>query len=760
MVTVEEFDSVPTAPSSNIQPLIRFIKRKAWLIAGVAGIVTGVGTWYTIANTVPIYQGAFQLLVEPVSREGQLSDPASITGSSRNNANGGLDYSTQLRILQSPKMIEQILAGLQTQYPSLTEDELRANLAIGRVGGNGRFDQSKIVEVRYQSENPQAILDVLLVTADEYLEYSLEERKSNLSEGVKFIDEQLPKLRQDVDTLNAQIQALRQQYNFLNPEAQASGVYEETRELATQQMELQRQLQELGTRYVNLRSQLNVTPEEAADELLLRGDPAYQELLGQIKQLNIELASESTRFQVGSPTIQFLQEKQQNLQILLAQETQRILGRSVASARLQSIVENQQSESRTALLQEYINISNELEALQSRNQLLTQDRAIFEQQVQMFPAIERQYRELVRQAEIATKTLDEFSLKKQLLQVEVAQEQFPWEVIAEPELRQQPNGELISVTEDSLQDTVVKLGLLGVVLGVGIAFLIEKLQNRFYSDQEIEEVSQLPLLATIPAYQHQQRNLPASDTLTPLLEGSSSPHQSLPFAKSFDTLYTNLRLSATHQSIGSLAVCSAEPQNGKSTVAIHLAQAAALTGKKVLLVDADLPHPQLHDVFKLPNQRGLSDLLLNPDSSIDDFVYQSSAIDNLYVMTAGTHQSTRLLGSERLAATMEMLAANFELVIYDTPYLADYSNTNLLAAHTDGVTFVIDSKNNKRSTVKSILEKAKNLNVPVLGIVVNQIPKRKKANLHLENFTQMSSDGEQEPDAVSKDVEIYSQAGQ
>lgn len=242
------------------------------------------------------------------------------------------------------------------------------------------------------------------------------------------------------------------------------------------------------------------------------------------------------------------------------------------------------------------------------------------------------------------------------------------------------------------------------------------------------------------------------------MEDTNSQRKSLPFAKSFDTLYTNLRLSGTAQSTRSLAVCSAESQDGKSTVAIHLAQAAALTGKRVLLVDADLYHPQLHETFKLPNQKGLSELLTNPDFSIRSVIHQSPQISNLYVLTAGTALSPRLLASEQLSSVMEKLSASFDLVIYDTPYLADHTNTNLLAAQTDGVAFVVNSQKNKRSVVQSILQKTKDLHVPVLGVIVNQVPKRKQAALNLENFAHVNAEKDIQPDTVLENVEVYPQA--
>jgi capsular exopolysaccharide synthesis family protein len=167
---------------------------------------------------------------------------------------------------------------------------------------------------------------------------------------------------------------------------------------------------------------------------------------------------------------------------------------------------------------------------------------------------------------------------------------------------------------------------------------------------------------------------------------------------------------------------SAVPGDGKSTVAIHLAQTAASIGQRVLLIDADLRRPQLHLRLGLPNQQGLSDVITT-DLSLNDAIVRSSVEENLFVLTAGqpTSDSIKLLSSAKMQYLMEQFQAFFDLVIYDTPPLLGLADGNILAANTDGIVLVVGLQKTDRSLLTKSLDGLKISGASVLGIVANGI---------------------------------------
>jgi capsular exopolysaccharide synthesis family protein len=167
---------------------------------------------------------------------------------------------------------------------------------------------------------------------------------------------------------------------------------------------------------------------------------------------------------------------------------------------------------------------------------------------------------------------------------------------------------------------------------------------------------------------------------------------------------------------------SAVAGDGKSSVAIHLAQTAASIGQRVLLVDADLRRPQLHVRLGLPNQQGLTDVIAT-DLSLNDAIVRSPFEENLFVMTAGqpTSDSIKLLSSAKMQYLMEQFQAFFDLVIYDTPPLLGLADGSILAANTDGIVLVVGLEKTDRALLTKSLDGLKISGASVLGVVANGI---------------------------------------
>ncbi|MBD1834326.1 polysaccharide biosynthesis tyrosine autokinase [Cyanobacteria bacterium FACHB-472] len=713
----------------NVRQLLMVVRRRALVILGVAIAVTsGVGAW-TYSQT-PKYEGSFQLLVEPVTAENKLSKLTQVPGVAQDLQESSLDYETQIKVLLSSERMAGIVEFLKKRYPDVSYESLVVENRLNII----QLEKTKILEVRYRDTDPDKIKYVLFELAKVYLRYSLQERQSNLNQGIKFVEGQLPALRERVDKLQGQLQTFRQRYNILDPEEQAKQLAQQVTEIEEQKLDTRVKQNEASSLYAALQKQLGIPPQQAIATAALSEAPRYQELLKKLQEVETKLATESARFLPESPNIQALQNQRQNLLPLLRKEAAAVLGTTAVTNEPSLASPNS---IRLELTQQYVDAANQMQVLQLRYQAIARAENILNQQVRLLPVIARQYTDLQRELTVATESLNRFLGVKETLQIEAAQKSLPWQLISKPQKPEQP-------IFPKPKRNIIMGAIAGLMLGLAAAILAERLDNVFHSPEELKESTRLPLLGLIP-HQKELKLFKPIVELVNLTQGENSRtkaqnqarettprerannrkaswYNASPFLEAFRSLHTNVRFLGSDTPIHSLVVSSASPADGKSTVSVHLAQAAAAMGQRVLLVDADLRRPQVHHVLGLENNQGLSNVIatgLTPREAIQ----RLPSWDNLYVLTAGQipPDPTRLLSSKRMQYLMEQLNAVFDLVIYDTPPILGLADGRLLAVHTNGVIMVARLGKTDRSVLLQAIDALKISSAPVLGMVANGV---------------------------------------
>jgi len=730
--SVDEGEELSAQPQKalNLKPLVRTFQRKALIIIGIIGLV-GAGVYYKISGGQKTYQGNFRILVEPVTTEARIADPSALA----NQGEGGgvpsrdffsLDYPTQLEILQSSQMLSAIAKQVQKRYPQVTEDFIKRGLLVLRVGEND-FTTTKILEVSFIGQDPAIVEFVLQETKKKYLKYSLDERKTRIGEGVKFIEDQLPGLSKRVNDLKSDLQMIQQQQKITDPKEQGAELLKQVRTVEDLELETQRLLQEQKTLYANLQKQLDLTPDEAIAASALSEEPQYKDLLTKVKEVEGQIAVETARFKSANPIVEALERKRANLVALLNQQTQRILGQNLVGTAANSKVQNFQNSIRIGLIKQLVDTANQIQVLEARSQALAQTKNNLSREAREFPIIARRYNELQQQLDIAARTRDQLLSQRETLRIQAAQSQVPWEMVSEPQIPRDPKGEPIPIAANNKNKFVMAV-LAALVLGLGSAILIEKLQNIFYCADDVKDGVEAPLLGEIPLDKNAKNFPPSIANAYAYLEGKErNKKNASEFIEAFDSLYTNIRFLSSNRTISSLAVGSATVGEGKSTVALNLAHVAALAGQRVLLVDANLHSPSLHLLLELPNVKGLSNLLDNQNEP-NEIIQRSHLADNLFVLTAGLPipGTARRLASSQMQYLMEELQATFDLVIYDTPPLVDSKDANFLAARTDGILLVVAIRQVNFSVVQKVFSQLENFGIPCLGTVANHATKHRR----------------------------------
>jgi tyrosine-protein kinase len=265
---------------------------------------------------------------------------------------------------------------------------------------------------------------------------------------------------------------------------------------------------------------------------------------------------------------------------------------------------------------------------------------------------------------------------------------------------------------------------LGLLLGLAVALGREQLDRRLTHPDELEEQFGLPLLTSIP----KSRELAMFG-----LNGSGPPVLPPVEGESFRMLRANMGHFNPGRDISSVLVTSPAARDGKSTVALNLAIAAAETGTDVLLLEADLRSPVLAQFLGVYAEKGLTSLLTEPDLNLNDVGWRipagqssngssaSASEPSLDVVFAGPHASnpTELLQTSRMRELIREAEANYSLVVVDAPPVTMVSDAIPLLGAVSGVIVVSRLGSNTRPLMKRLSEQLERLETPALGLVAN-----------------------------------------
>ncbi len=197
-------------------------------------------------------------------------------------------------------------------------------------------------------------------------------------------------------------------------------------------------------------------------------------------------------------------------------------------------------------------------------------------------------------------------------------------------------------------------------------------------------------------------------------------HPDSPRTELFRALKTNIEFAYDQRERRIMAVTSAKPGEGKTVTIANLAVLYAQSGKRVLLVDANLRKPALHDLFAADNREGLADLLAGGVSF--DSVVQELSVPNLSLLPAGrlAGPPSELLGSERMLALLESLRIRYDHVLLDTSAMLGVTDSQVLSAFVDGLVLVVRAGKVKQREAMQAMEKMERVRAKVVGVVLNR----------------------------------------
>ena len=376
-------------------------------------------------------------------------------------------------------------------------------------------------------------------------------------------------------------------------------------------------------------------------------------------------------------------------------------------------------------------IRSHLTGLDARIASLGDVEARSTQDVQALPQMEAEEVRLVQQVETVRRMGDRLREDFQAAQIAEAVEVGQVEILDAATLPLEPA---------NLSRTL-KLGfalLLGLLLGGGAAVTRELLDPTVRQHGEIARSFNLPQLAVIPRITHadavaasprrllgpgrsiSQTAVLHRATVSPQLAAATHlPRTGSPADEAFRSLRTNLMFSAQTYGARTMIVTSAFPQEGKSVTASSLAAAFAHQGVRTLLVDCDLRRPKLHELFGVPQEPGLTDLLAGRVQRGE--AVRKTAVPRLSLLTAGAipHNPTELLGGGRMRSLVRKLPEGIDLLIADTPPLLAAADAAALAVKVDAVLLVVRAGRTARGALQQAVDQLEAIGARIGGVILN-----------------------------------------
>jgi capsular exopolysaccharide synthesis family protein len=399
------------------------------------------------------------------------------------------------------------------------------------------------------------------------------------------------------------------------------------------------------------------------------------------------------------------------------------------------------------LVTEMVKTANEIQVLQNRDSALIASVESLGVNLENLSSLARRYNEIQRELTLAESGLQRLLASYQDLDLEMVRQTSPWQVTSR-------SGEITAdpIKSSWLRQLVLRT-FVSLILGVGTAFLLEKLDRGYHESESITNDLKLPCLATVPLMekeseerqlfvsvalatsmaelaaqtQEQKGKSPSSRSARQRRGSGSRSHYygyyNQPFEEAFYGLEANLRLLNADSPIQVITISSSIPGEGKSTVSSHLAVAASKVGRRVLLVDLDSRAPVDHTFFNLSNRFGMTDLLTS-DAAPEKAIQSLDDNPNLFILTAGSRSPapTRLLSSQKFEVLIKTFRRQFDLIILDTPPLYNFADAKLACRHADGFLLTVRLNKSSRDVIHNVVRDfLTTTQTPILGFVANGV---------------------------------------
>jgi len=543
--------------------------------------------------------------------------------------------------------------------------------------------RSLVISISFVSEQPRKAALIANTIADLYIVDQLESKFDATQRATSWLSERLTTLKDNVEKAERAVETYR--VSVSNQVGQRTEMTsQQISELNTQIILAQTKRAEAQARLDQVERLLNAGGAEFSSAAEVLNSALIQRLRSQEAEVIRKVSELASRYGDRHPTMIKAKNELRDLRLSIEGEVKKI----AQSLRNEMIV----ARAREATLQ------RNLDRLESRNSV--QSRAAI------------RLRELEREAQ-SNRVLYENFLNR-------------FKETSSQENLQQADARIISRADVPASATFPKTKLIvliaavfGFFVSVILVFLLERLQNTFRSTEDLETETGSPVLGIVPSVS----NLLGRDVVARWI--TEKPTSSA--AEAIRNLQTSIRLSDVDNPPKIVSVSSSTPGEGKSTLAVWLAQLTAMSGKKVLLIDCDLRKPAVHRSLKISNEHTIIDVLSEACRTAD--AVQKDDETGLFIITAKDvgGNALDLLSSKQMIDLLKGLREQFDLIVLDAPPILAVADARVIGRLADKVVYVVRWNETPKGLVRAGLKVALEAGIDLAGVVMTQVNTKKHA---------------------------------
>jgi succinoglycan biosynthesis transport protein ExoP len=640
----------------------------------------------------------------------------------QNSATFSLDYfdptelETEVRILQSDVLALEVVRELNLDHrpefggqnaPSgpldmapdpMQVDPGKASAMINGLKGNLRValsQNSRIIEVHYRSTDPQMAANVVNTLMETYVEDNRKARFESTMQASDWLQKQLVDLQMKVETSQEKLVRYQREHEIL-------GMDEKQNIITAKLDELNKELTVAESERMDKEALSHLVESGDPDQIASSGGdidvtsqaPAglLETLRGRQAEIKLQAADLSTQFGPAYPKLAQLNNQLKELDSQILGEMKKIQakvrGQYMTALRRESMLHD--------ALERQKQEANKLNESAIEYNLLKRD-------AETYRALYEGILEKLKEAGVSA------GLKSNNFRIvdSARPPTFP----IEPNIPRNLGFALV----------------LGLASGVGLAFMLDGLDNTIRTTEQAQNISGLASLGMIPLGSKSARDGPNAKRLViasskEAVELVTQVRPQSQMAESYRALRTSLLLSNLGSPPKVIMVTSALPQEGKTTTSINTAVVLAQKGVRVLLIDADLRRPSIHKTLGMGPRSGLSNVLTG-STSLEQAITRSAILPNLFVMPAGTPppNPAELLASMNMKEVLAKLSEEYDHIVLDTPPSLSVTDAVVLSPRADAVILVIRSGKTTKQALRRARDILAQVNAKVVGVLLNAV---------------------------------------
>ncbi len=726
------------APS--LRDLLDILRRRRAIALQTLVVVVALGVVLTLM-TKPIYRSTARLLVQgkltSVNINNTINPLSSILTPS-----AGHDAETQVEILRSSSLTDRVYK--------------QAGLGIGTVDLDiRRVRDTDVIEASATSHSPQAAFGFIDMLPRVYLNDVRGDRLRSITSALSFAQRRLQEENTKLNASEAKLQKFKQRAGLVDLAAQKTGEITAVAQARDNLAKAQENAASLGAQLKALQEVRRSIPDDIENATTTSNTGAIQALQQRLDDLKSQRKDLTFQYKEGQPEIVRVDKQIADLQARLSQTPRTLTTRSRQDNPAVAGYDAKIADARAALSAAQADLIQARQRAGALGAGLGRYNSIELEQA----GLQRDIASSTGARESLAASVEELSLREKAL--EAADDPISTIEAASPAVKVSP----------SLSRNLILA--LGTLLACGAAMLQESLDDHIHDEDEARRLLNTPILGHFPLMTSQPSLVAAAQSrsktpqlsangangdsgaygdsgangagaelngavstgqggveMPPVLDLAGAQGYSRNVLERFRVLRSNVQFTSVDHPHHTLLITSAVPQEGKSYTASNLAVAMALDGRRVLLIDADLHRPRMHEVLEVPLQPGLTNVLVG-QAQLEACLHETS-VPGLRLLTAGVlpPNPVELLNSPTMEAVLDKLSALCDIIIFDSPPLLATADAQVLASKVDGVLYVMQLGRVPRSSVLRSFELLQQARANVIGIVLNKIDDKTGRNSH------------------------------